>query len=244
MPAAGRAASRRGGSGGTAPPGPAEPPPSSAGREGGVVVQQDPARILRQLRPGRGRAAVPPLRAAPGQAGRQAGRAARRRGALPVPRGAVTCHNRRAVRRRGRRGRGGGAPSRSPPPAGHVRSLQLAFRSGGADQQQPQQKQAARRRGDATGRSEPAHRYTAARGAGGGREEGRKGLEPLRYPRRSRRRTARRSHAASRRFRRPTPPSRAGDTSPRCDVTGGGAGGGLAPRGGTRGGASARAADP
>lgn len=73
MPAAGRAASRRGGSGGTAPPGPAEPPPSSAGREGGVVVQQDPARILRQLRPGRGRAAVPPLRAAPGQAGRQGG---------------------------------------------------------------------------------------------------------------------------------------------------------------------------
>lgn len=73
MPAAGRAASRRGGSGGTAPPGPAEPPPSSAGREGGVVVHQDPARILRQLRPGRGRAAVPPLRAAPGQAGRQGG---------------------------------------------------------------------------------------------------------------------------------------------------------------------------
>lgn len=146
----------------------------------------------------------------------------------PLP---VTCHNRRRLRRSG----GGASPS-DPPATADVRSLQLASPTGAGGQKQTQQKQAGRHRGrrrPPAGRSEPAHRYhrcSEAKGGGGGEggKEGRKGPElrrgdaarsgstnpPQRWP-----------HAASRRFRRPAPPSRPGDTSPRGDVTREGAGG-------------------
>lgn len=144
-------------------PGPAEPPPSSAGKAVSLCGRIRPASCGSSGRGG----AEPQCRRSTPHRGRQAGRTARHRSALILPRGAVTC-----LRRRGGRGRSGGASSRSPPPAGQFRSLQLAFRCGDADQQQPQQEQAARRRGDAAGRSAPAHRYAAVRDAGGGRKEG------------------------------------------------------------------------
>lgn len=155
-----------------------------------IAIQQDPAHILRRApsregprravpqcrrrsrtpcrparRPLQSRTAPGPAAAgggseAPGSAGRAASHPPPTARPPPGRAGAVTCHR---LRRRG----GRASPS-SPPAAAAVRSLQLAPRSRGG-QEQPQEEQAGRQRPH-TERSEPAHRYRRCRGAKAGTE--------------------------------------------------------------------------